>query len=144
MTEVTDPEKMLFHYTNRAKGEEIIRTGEIKPSKPRTYLSVNENGDFDSTLPTGPPGKGWISGTSEIPNIFLTDTPPDQIGKKPFGVGPNYCDYSFPITVGEILNQGLRIYKNPSREYPNIYNVPSPDRRGLKVDVTKILEIAKF
>lgn len=118
-----NPKLPLYHYTNFDSAARILVSGGIKPSVPNTYLSINLKGEFDEYAPTGPEGAGWISGRSNTPNIFLTNTPPELILSEDFGSN-NEKNCVFIITIEDILSQNLVVFQNPSKEYPNIYNVP--------------------
>ena len=133
--------KVLYHYTTSENALKILSSGIIVPSIPYTYLSINLLGGFDVQSPTGPKGAGWVSGRSQFPNIFLTDTPPQQIYTESFGSNHNK-DYAFWMTIGDILNQNLSVYQNPSYEYPNIYNIlcPNPNVK-LDIDPEKIINL---
>lgn len=113
----------LYHYTSEQKALQIRSSGLLAPSAPWLYLSVNLRGVFDSELPTGDPGEGWVSGRSEVPNIFLTDLPTDMVLAAPQGIVAAE-EYVVSVPVKRIHAQGLSVFKNPSKEYDHIYNVP--------------------
>jgi hypothetical protein len=72
----------------------------------------------------------------------LTDTPPELIGSGHFGSIANDC--AFWMTIGDVLAQNMSIYRNPSAEYPNIYNIPCPNiATRLFVDTKKMIIIEK-
>jgi hypothetical protein len=135
-------QKVLYHYTSYEKSLEILSSKSIYPSVPGTYLSVNSEGVFDVASPTGPKGAGWISGRSKIPNIFLTDTLPSLLEMEDFGSNHDkYC--AFTISVEDIINQNLRVYQNPSKEYSNIFNIPCEKGQELVISPDKILILNK-
>lgn len=141
MSEKLSTDMILFHYTDSRTAQQILRNGRILPSPSMTYLSVNENGSFDESYPTGPKGKGWISGRSYVPNIFLTSTSFIDIDKEPFGLSSLHREYVFQVTISEIERQELRVFKNPSNEYQNIYNVPLRNSQSLKINPRNVLHV---
>ena len=102
---------------------------------------MNLEGKFDYEYPTGPKGAGWIGGRSNTPNIFLTDTSPEFMKIQDFGSNQDK-QYAFMITIEDIISQDLRIYPNPSKEYPNIYNIPCiTEMTELKINPEKIIRL---
>ena len=80
-----------------------------------------------------------IAGTEEEFAILMT-TKAKEIGMENTNFanssGINNPDnYS---TVRDILKQALQVFKNPSDEFPTLYNVPCRDGKGLKVADRKI------
>jgi hypothetical protein len=128
---ITDPEKTLYHFTDRENALEIVRDGVLKPSPPYQHLSINENGKFD-----GRDLKQMNFGYSSVPNIYFVDhgSPASVIS---IGQNISQAECRFEVTVGEIMRQGFKVF----RPWPMtwfVYNVPCPDSRTLKVDVEKI------
>jgi hypothetical protein len=71
---------------------------------------------------------------SETPCIFLTQSYPHyERNIHQLWIS----DYVFPIEVSEILDQGFSIYQSPMRGCGNIWVVPNPEFRPLKIDVSK-------
>ena len=135
---------ILYHYTDEEHIEKIKESGILKPSKPGEYLSLNINGKFDEV--NSDRRTGLLGGRSETPNIFLTDAKPDEVSIKKSNknyktLGATYfIDYAVILTVSDILEQGFKVYKNPSTEY-SFYNVPCPEGSTLKINPDKIIKI---
>lgn len=138
--------KTLYHIVNSHEAEEIEGTGFILPCDVWSYMSVNLNGDFDHSFPLDYSGqscpnrkvmeavekgqKGWISGRSYVPNIFLSDSLDTRM---PLRGNKEELTHAYTFTVQEIMKQGLKVFKNPSAEFPTLYNIPFVDKRGIKV-----------
>ncbi len=138
--------KKLYHIVTDREALDIHKSGFIEPWEAWSYMSVNLIGEFDSAMPLDGSGEsctrreaieaaekgreGWIGGRSYVPNIFLTDSLEVRM---PLRGSAEILTHAYAFTVKEIMEQGLRVFKNPSAEFPNLYNVPCIDERGLRV-----------
>jgi hypothetical protein len=140
MERIPPLEKILYNYTTRENAENIKKSREIKPSPAGLYLSVNELGKFDYLYSGREKNKVWIDGRSDIPNIFLTDIPPEELTENCLGIGKK-PECAFLITAKEIIEQGLNVYQNPGTQYSKFYNVPTTKGRPIKINPNNCIPV---
>jgi hypothetical protein len=136
--------KTLYHIVTSFEAKEISKTGFITPWPRGSYLSVNVDGNFDQItnidlndccneriIEEVQKGRNWIQGSSFIQNIFLSDSLEVQM---PLRGSKEVLTHAYTFTVQEIMKQhGLKVFKNPSGEFPALYNVPCMDGKGLRI-----------
>ncbi|MBT6995665.1 hypothetical protein HN865_00325 [Candidatus Woesearchaeota archaeon] len=134
--------KTLYHIVTSNEAAEIEKTGFITPVEPMAYMSINQYGYFDFSSAANLIGKSdeekrnsYIVGRSDMPNIFFSDSLEVQMPLR--GTAENLT-HVYTFTVRDILKQALQVFKNPSDEFPTLYNVPCRDGKGLKVADRKI------
>jgi hypothetical protein len=143
---VTDRRKMLYHYTYSEPAKRIMSDGFLMPTNipEDDYRLAFPIGNVEIPIPflryeIALDAEGNARRISEAPCIFLTESYPCY--ENNVGINRFAARFAFPISTSEIFDQGFRVYRSHRIFSKNIYVVPDPDARPLKVDVSKTIEL---
>jgi len=139
---ITKRSKKLYHYTDNKGAERIITEGCLKPYAHDNWIGfvLGKKGIAGFRYDVSLDSDGNTRRGIDAPCIFLTESYPYF----ETGAGRKWgYRFVFPVSVGEVLDQGLKVYKSPRLMYMygNNYIIPDPELKPLRIDVSKAIKL---